>query len=193
MIHIKRALKNNKTYLKIILIIFIVGFITSIIYYNLLSTNTRNSITNTLLNYTYQNQFLFKNLIIASSLLISVFFIIGIPLSFFYLFYESFASTFILIIMTITFGINGLLYSIIYIILTRLLIMFLFIIFIRKIINVGRLVIGLIIYKKEKSIKDKLIFNLKNSIYIIIFILTIDILNYFINPIIFSKLEFLLN
>ncbi len=71
--------------------------------------------------------------------------------------------------------------------------MFLFIIFIRKIINVGRLVIGLIIYKKEKSIKDKLIFNLKNSIYIIIFILTIDILNYFINPIIFSKLEFLLN
>jgi len=186
-------MKKNKKYLNFVLVIVLIGLAFGFIYYQFLSENIKESITSTLNDYnSFRYNFIIKDLIIMSLLLVSSFFVIGIPLSIFYLFYESLSIGFLINIFFVSFGIKGLIYSLLYILLNKLITFLLSIIFIYKVINIGRFIIGVFIYKKDEFIKDKIILNFKNSLYIIVFVLIINIILYFISPLIFENLSFLL-
>ncbi len=188
-----KMISNNKKYLIFVGIILLIGFISGIIYYNLLTNSIKESISNTIINYNnFRYNGIIKDLIITSLLLVTSFFIIGIPLSLFYLFYEGLSLGLVFNIFLVNFKFNGLLYSLIYFLINKFLVLFIMVFFIKKIISIGRHIIGLIIYKRDMSIKNKLVCSTINSIYLIVFILIINILLYFISPYIFNGLSFLL-
>jgi len=186
-------LQKNKKFLNVVGIILLVGLIVGIFYYFSLSSNIKEDISNTLLNYNnFRYNAIVKDLIVMSFLLVTSIFIIGIPCSIFYLFYESLSIGFLLSIFTVNFKITGLIYILLYFLINKLIGLILMLFFIKKIINISRYIIGIIIYKKDTLIKNKLLLNLNNCMYIIIFSLIVNILLYFISPYIFSKLSFLI-
>lgn len=189
-----QLLKKNKKYLKFVLMVVIIGLLFGFVYYHFLSSDTKLNINNTLIDFSnFRVNNILKDLIIMSLILVLSFFIVGIPLSIFYLFYESLSIGFLLNIFFASFGIKGIIYSIIYIFINKLLTFILMIIFIQKTINIGRYIIGIFIYKKDEEVRNKLILNFKNSLYIIVIVLIINIILYFISPIIFKSLSFLIN
>lgn len=189
----QQMLKNNKKYLMFIFIVILIGILCGFIYYHFLSTETQIQIADTLNNYSnFRYNFIIKYLVIMSLILVLSFFVVGIPLSIVFLFYESLSIGFLINIFFVSFGISGLIYSFLFIIINKLISFVLIICFIQKIINIGRLVIGIFIYKKDAVIFDKLIVNFKNSLYIILFVLILNIILYFISPYIFLYLSFLL-
>ena len=183
---------NNKKYLKCVTIVILVGVVFGFLYYHFLNSSVKENISSTLLEYNnFRYNSILKDLIITSFLLVASFFIIGIPLSIFYLFYEGFSTSFLINIFWISFGIKGLIYSLIYLIVNKLLKFILMIFFVQKQINIGRYIIGMFLYKNKNG-KDKIIINFKNSLYIIVIMLSINIVLFFITPNIFKWLSFLL-
>lgn len=188
-----KIFKNNKKYLIFFSIILLIGFISGITYYNLLNDTIKESITYTMINYNnLRYNSIIKDLIITSFLLVTSFLIIGIPISLFFLFYEGLSLGLIFTIFLVNFKFSGLIYFLIYIIINKVLVLFLMILFIKKVIFISRYVIGIVIYKRDVSIKNKLILTTKNSIYLIVLILIINIILYFITPYIFNYFLFLL-
>jgi len=189
----QNIINRNKKYLKFVFVIIVIGLISGFLYYHFLNSEVQENIINTIKDYTiFNSNYIFKDLIITSVILVSSFFIMGIPLAIFFLFYESISLGFLINIFFVAFKLKGLIYIALYILINRLLVFFLIILFLQKIINIGRLVIGIILSKNDKTIRDKLIVNFKNSIYIIIFILIINVIVYFVSPLIFKYLSFLL-
>jgi len=189
----QKLILKHKNYLKFIVIILLLGLLTGIIYYSLLNNEIKDNIAETLLNYNnYRYNGIIKDLIIMSLLLVTSLFVIGIPCSLFYLFYESLSIGFLISIFFASFKFSGLLYILIYILINRVLLLILMIIFVRKVINISRYIIGFFIYRKETQIGNKIILNFEKSIYIIIFVLIINIFLYFFSSSIFSNLAFLL-
>ena len=189
----QKFLAKNKKYLLFVLVILVIGVLTGIIFFFMQNSEVKNEIINSLSqssNYHYNA--IMKDLIVCSILLVLSFFVIGLPLSIFYLFYEGLSLGFMLITFLMTYSFKGLIYMLIYILLNKLIPLILMIFFIQKLINIGRLVIGFIIYRKDNYIKEKIILNFKNSLYILIFILIFNIISYFGSPIILKNLAFLL-
>lgn len=189
----QQILKKNRKYLMFIFILILIGLLCGFIYYHFLSVETQNQIANTIKNYSnFRYNFIIKDLIIMSLILVLSFFIVGVPLSILFLFYESLSIGFLINTFFVSFGISGLLYSFAFIIINKLITLILIIFFIQKVINIGRLIIGVFIYKKDEIIFDKLTVNFKNSLYIILFVLIINIILYFASPYVFQYLSFLL-
>lgn len=187
----KLLLKNK--YLFFVLIIILTGLITGIIYYLLLNSHSLEKINNVLVNYNnFRYNSIIKDLIIMSLLLVTSLFVVGLPLAIFYLFYEAFSLGFLISIFFINYKLSGLIYILLYFIINKLLIFIFLILIIAKLFNIGRYVMGFFFYKREHYYIEIIISNFKNSIYIIIFVLVINIINYLISPFIFNKLAFLL-
>lgn len=189
----QKFLAKNKKYLLFVLVVLVIGFLTGIIFFLMQNSDVKSEIINSLSqssNYHYNA--IMKDLIVCSILLVLSFFVIGLPLSIFYLFYEGLSLGFMLITFLMTYSFKGLIYMLIYILLNKLIPLILMIFFVQKLINIGRLVIGFIIYRKDNYIKDKIILNFKNSLYILIFILIFNIISYFGSPVILKNLTFLL-
>ena len=192
--NMQRILSKNRNYLLLVCSLMGLGIILGIIYYHFLNPDIQNSLINTITNFqNFQYNGILKYLTIMSLLLISSFFIIGLPLSLFYLFYESLSLGFILNIFYLTFKIKGLLYALIYLLINKLLVLLLLIIFVKKCLHISRLIIGHFIYRKDNVIKEKIIYNFKSSLYIILYVLIINIVLYIISPYIFKTLAFLLH
>lgn len=189
----QKFINDHKNYLLFAVIVIGLGILIGILYYQFLDENNKNNIVLTITNY---NNFKFNNvlkdLIIMSLLLVSSFFIIGIPLSIFYLFYESFSLGFLLNTFFATFKIKGIIYFLLYFISNKLIVLLLMIFFIKKIINISRYIIGYLIYRRDSTIKDKIMINFKKCLYSILIIFIINIILFFISPYINSKLAFLL-
>ena len=189
----QKFINDHKNYLLFAVIVIGLGILIGILYYQFLDENSKNNIVLTITNY---NNFKFNNvlkdLIIMSLLLVSSFFIIGIPLSIFYLFYESFSLGFLLNTFFATFKIKGIIYFLLYFISNKLIVLLLMIFFIKKIINISRYIIGYLIYRRDSTIKDKIMINFKKCLYSILIIFIINIILFFISPYINSKLAFLL-
>ena len=189
----QQILKKNKKYLMFIFIVVLIGIVCGFIYYHFLNTETQIQIADTLKNYNnFRYNFIVKYLVIMSLLLVLSFFIIGVPLSILFLFYESLSIGFLINIFLVSFGISGLIYSSLFILINKLISFILIICFIQKTINIGRFIIGMFIYKKDEVIFDKLIFNFKNSLYIILFVLLTNIILYFLSSFIFEYFFFFL-
>ena len=130
------------------------------------------------------------HLLILSSLLISSFLVIGIPISIFFLFYNGFSIGFIMAALTNIFSFKGLLYGIIYILITKGLFIFLFLIFIKSLLKISGIIIdGLV---KKDSIKEKIYYLIIRCIVIIGIILLGDVILYFFGVSILNIFNFLI-
>ncbi len=189
----QKLISNHKKYLLFVTIIIAIGLLGGILYYQFLDSEVKNNIVNTLNNLTsFTNNNTLKYLIIMSLLLVSSFFIIGIPLSIFYLFYESLSLGFLLNVLYASYHLKGIIYFLLDFLINKLLILILIIFFIKKIINISRYIIGYLIYRHDNTIKDKIIINFKKCLYTILIIFIINLILSFISPTIFSKLSFLI-
>ncbi len=189
----QKFINSHKNYLLFVVIVIGIGILAGILYYQFLDVNSKNNIALTIANLdSLKFNNILKDLIIMSILLVSSFFIIGIPLSIFYLFYESFSLGFLFNIFFASFKIKGIICFLLYFIINKFLVLILMIFFIKKIINIGRYIIGYLIYRKDSTIKEKIMINFKKCLYSILIILFINIFLYFISPYINGKLAFLL-
>ena len=189
----QKLLKSNKKYFLCVLVIIGVGILAGFIYYNLLINDVKLNIIDTLKNYPkFTYNAILKDLIFMSIIIVLSFIIIGMPLGIFYLFYESLAMGFIMQIFLVTFKFKGFLFALLYLIINKLIPLILIIFFLRKIINISRYVIGLLIYKNDVNIKNKIFLNFKNSLYILTITLVINIILYFVSPVFTGWLTFLL-
>lgn len=187
-------IRRNEKYLKFMLVIVGLGVISGFIYYQVLNDDIKVNIINTLNDYNnFRYNFILKDLIVMSFILVLSFFIIGMPIIILYLFYECLSIGLLVSIFTTTFGVKGFIYSILFILINKFIVLIFKILFLKKIINISRYIIGLIIYKRDVAIRDKLFINFKNSLYIIVFVFIFNIILYFLSFFIFKYLSFLLN
>ena len=119
-----------------------------------------------------------SHIAILSSLFILSLFMVGIPLSLFFVFYNGFSIGFLLMALIDIFGIKGLLYGLVYVIITKGIYLFLALLFVLALIKIAIMFIKAII-SKEKINKDSLSKLLKRIFICIAIILISDIILYF--------------
>lgn len=189
----QRIFKRYKKFFLFCLIILILGNISGIIYYNFLDVSIKENISITLAQQSFFNyNFILKHLIIMSVILVLSFLLIGLPIGFCYLLYEGFSLGFLVSIFFASFKFSGILYFIIYLLLNKLVVLILYILFLKRIFDISRNIIGVIIYKRDSNILNKIYLNFKKCIYFILFVLVLNIALYFLNPVIFKFFSFLL-
>ena len=177
-------------------IILVIGIITGVVFVIMLDEATKEIL---FLNI---NEFLqnFSNmsinsgiihLIMLSSLLILSVFLIGGPLVLFFMFYNGFSIGFIISSLTCIFGIKGILYGVIYVIISKLIYVVLLILFSVNLFKIVRCIIDIIVYKKSN--KESIIIFIKRSVVFIGMILLNDIILLFCGGKLVNLFNFLIS
>ena len=177
-------------------IILVIGIITGVVFVIMLDEATKEIL---FLNI---NEFLqnFSNmsinsgiihLIMLSSLLILSVFLIGGPLVLFFMFYNGFSIGFIISSLTCIFGIKGILYGVIYVIISKLVYVVLLILFSVNLFKIVRCIIDLIVYKKSN--KESIVIFIKRSVVFIGMILLNDIILLFCGGKLVNLFNFLIS
>lgn len=177
-------------------IILVVGLITGIVFVVLLDEATKEilflNINEVLQNFSHLNtSSMIIHLVILSSLLILSMFLIGGPLVLFFMFYNGFSVGFIVSSLTCIFGIKGILYGSIYVIIYKLLFLVMLIIFSVNLFKIIKCVIDGIVNKKSN--KESLVVFIKRSIIFIGIILILDIILYFVGGKLVNLFNFLIS
>lgn len=164
------------------LIILIIGIITGIVFVIMLDEATKEilflNINEFLQNFSNTNiNSGLMHLVILSSLLILSIFLVGGPLLIFYMFYNGFSIGFVVSSITYIFGIKGMLYGSIYILISRLVYIIVLIIFNANLFKIIKCNIDSLVYKKGN--KESLSVFYKRSIVFIGIILINDVILYF--------------
>jgi len=164
------------------LIILIIGIITGIVFVIMLDEATKEilflNINEFLQNFSNTNiNSGLMHLVILSSLLILSIFLVGGPLLIFYMFYNGFSIGFVVSSITYIFGIKGMLYGSIYILINRLVYIIVLIIFNVNLFKIIKCNIDSLVYKKSN--KESLSVFYKRSIVFIGIILINDVILYF--------------
>lgn len=164
------------------LIILIIGIITGIVFVIMLDEATKEilflNINEFLQNFSNTNiNSGLMHLVILSSLLILSIFLVGGPLLIFYMFYNGFSIGFVVSSITYIFGIKGMLYGSIYILISRLVYIIVLIIFYVNLFKIIKCNIDSLVYKKSN--KESLSVFYKRSIVFIGIILINDVILYF--------------
>ncbi len=153
---------NHKKYLFIVSTIIILFSIWGFLYYY----SIKDNITNTIINFNNINiKYMIFNIFIYSMLLTLSFFLISVPLSIIYLGYESFLLGFITNMILKIYNIKGIFIILLYLPL-KIISIILLILFIYRLFNISKSLITYLIYKEE-YIKNKIVYNYKNCLYII--------------------------
>lgn len=164
------------------LVILIIGIITGIVFVIMLDEATKEilflNINEFLQNFSNTNiNSGLMHLVISSSLLILSIFLVGGPLLIFYMFYNGFSIGFVVSSITYIFGIKGMLYGSIYILISRLVYIIVLIIFNVNLFKIIKCNIDSLVYKKSN--KESLSVFYKRSIVFIGIILINDVILYF--------------
>lgn len=164
------------------LVILIIGIITGIVFVIMLDEATKEilflNINEFLQNFSNTNiNSGLMHLVILSSLLILSIFLVGGPLLIFYMFYNGFSIGFVVSSITYIFGIKGMLYGSIYILISRLVYTIVLIIFNVNLFKIIKCNIDSLVYKKSN--KESLSVFYKRSIVFIGIILINDVILYF--------------
>ena len=164
------------------LVILIIGIITGIVFVIMLDEATKEilflNINEFLQNFSNTNiNSGLMHLVILSSLLILSIFLVGGPLLIFYMFYNGFSIGFVVSSITYIFGIKGMLYGSIYILISRLVYIIVLIIFNVNLFKIIKCNIDILFYKKSN--KESLSVFYKRSIVFIGIILINDVILYF--------------
>ena len=163
-------------------IVLIIGIITGVVFVLMLDESTKEilflNINNFLQSFSASNiSILVQHLVIISTLLILSIFLIGGPLVIFFMFYNGFTIGFIISSITCIFGIKGMLFGVLYVIISKLVFIVLFIIFSVNLFKIVKCVIDYLVYKKSN--KESLSIFMKRSIVFIGIIMISDIILYF--------------
>ena len=138
------------------LVILIIGIITGIVFVIMLDEATKEilflNINEFLQNFSNTNiNSGLMHLVILSSLLILSIFLVGGPLLIFYMFYNGFSIGFVVSSITYIFGIKGMLYGSIYILISRLVYIIVLIIFNVNLFKIIKCNIDSLVYKKSNK------------------------------------------
>lgn len=188
---IKTSLKNNKKYFKLLLILLCLGFFIGLILIKKLNIETLLENTKSIESYLNTNKinFLTNHILTLLILCISALTIIGLILFPLNIIYEGICIFFNIYTLTNIFKLNGFVYSIIYIIITKGLYVSLLIIIFKKLITL----IKIVITKKDKNEKKALVFKVLKQISIYTFLLILnDFLIFLIGNKILSILLFVI-
>lgn len=163
-------------------IVLIIGIITGVVFVLMLDESTKEilflNINNFLQSFDASNiSILVQHLVILSTLLILSIFLIGGPLVIFFMFYNGFTIGFIISSITCIFGIKGMLFGTIYVIISKLVFVILLIIFSVNLFKIVKCVIDYLVYKKSN--KESIIIFVKRCIVFIGIIMLSDIILYF--------------
>lgn len=186
---------NKKLYV-FMSIILVIGFIIGIVFVVLLDEATKEilflNINEVLQNFSYVNTTgLIIHLVILSSLLILSIFLIGGPLVLFFMFYNGFSIGFIISSLTGIFGIKGILFGSIYVIIYKLLFLIMLVVFSVNLFKIIKCVIDRIVNKNNN--KESLVVFIKRSVIFIGIVLILDIILYFVGGKLVNLFNFLIS
>ena len=186
---------NKKLYV-FMSIILVIGFIVGIVFVVLLDEATKEilflNINEVLQNFSYVNtNDLIIHLVILSSLLILSMFLIGGPLVLFFMFYNGFSIGFIISSLTYIFGIKGILFGSIYVIIYKLLFLIMLVVFSVNLFKIIKCVIDRIVNKNNN--KESLVVFIKRSVIFIGIVLILDIILYFVGGKLVNLFNFLIS
>ncbi|MDD4187443.1 MAG: stage II sporulation protein M [Bacilli bacterium] len=173
----------NKYLIKFLLSLLIIGVLVGIYVYlkqpNLVKTSIINELTmlNDILKNTNQNNFIYHILLLSLIIFLSII-IIGLPFILFYLFYEGISIGFLIASFFHYQKISGLLYSLIFTLINKLIIYVALIYILIITINYSKKVV-LSIKRKDYKIYEYLFTHLVRMIFICLIILIYDIFIYF--------------
>ena len=163
-------------------IVLIIGIITGVVFVIMLDEATKEILFLNINNFlqslgTNNISILVQHLVILSTLLILSIFLIGGPLVIFFMFYNGFTIGFIISSITCIFGIKGMLFGVLYVIMSKLVFIVLLIIFSVNLFKIVKCVIDYLVYKKRN--KESLVMFMKRSIVFIGIIMISDVILYF--------------
>ncbi|MBE6140519.1 MAG: hypothetical protein E7172_03165 [Firmicutes bacterium] len=174
---------RNKKYILFIIVLFICGIIGGLFFYQILNTELQNilktSINNFFLNIkNVEINFFINHLLIMSFLIVSSFLIVGVFFNIIYIFYNGFIIGFIISIFSIVLGFKGFIFSIIYLIITKSIFLFFYLIFVLSSMKLSFSLI-MIILKKNKCLSKYQSILVKRMIICFIIINIVDFILYF--------------
>lgn len=172
---------NKKLYL-FISIVLIIGIIVGIVFVTMLDESSKEilflNINEFLQNIDKSNmEVLVMHLVILSTLLVTSLLLLGGPLIIFFLLYNGFTIGFIISSITCIFGIKGLLFGLIYVIISKLIFLILLIIISVNLFKIVKCIIDYIVYKKNN--KELFTTYIKRCIIFISIVILNDIILYF--------------
>ncbi len=135
---------------------------------------------------------IFIHIVILSSLCILSIFLVGVPIFIFWVFYSGFSLGFLAASIINIFGIKGLLYSVVYIVVSKGIYLFFLAILIATILK-GILLMGRYVIRKERINKDTVTLMYKRVLLCLGIILFSDIIIYFGGAKLITLFNFLLN
>lgn len=187
----------NKKFYLFLSIIFVIGLILGVIFLIYLDEASKDilflNINEWLQGISNSNiNNIVLHIIMLSSMFLLSIFLIGIPFVLFFVFYNGFSVGFTVTSLTSIFSIKGLLYGIIYVIITKGIYLFFLSIIIVSLLRVS-LIILKSIFNKENIDKEKLALLLKKNLICIAIILINDIILYFWGTNLITIFNFLLN
>lgn len=187
---------NNKKYFFFLSIVLVIGIIAGIFLIYNIDESSREIVLNNINEWILSLKDVHINNILSHLLILSLFlviasFFIGMPLFIFYIFYNGFSIGFIISSLTSIFGFKGLLFSLLYIIVTKLVFIFFAFFFVIFLIKIGERVFLKFIRKKD-SVKEELNILFKKSIVILFIILINDIFVFFLGGKILNIFNFLI-
>ena len=187
----------NKKFYLFLSIIFIIGLILGVIFLIYLDEASKDILFLNINEWLQRisnsniNNIVLHIIMLSAMFLLSIF-LIGIPFVLFFAFYNGFSVGFTVTSLTSIFGIKGLLYGIIYVIITKGIYLFFLSIIIVSLLRVS-LIILKSIFNKENIDKEKLALLLKKNLICIAIILINDIILYFWGTNLITIFNFLLN
>ena len=188
---------NNKKYFLFLSIILFIGFISGLFFVSQINEASLEIILNNINEYLLNlgnlnlNHFL-PHIFLFPLFLILAIFIIGVPLYLIFIFYNGFSLGFIISSLKNIFGFKGIIYGLIYIILSKGIFIFLLLILSIFLIRIGVKSFNYFFKKEGRMYKEEVFILLRKAMLIIIFILINDGILYFWGGKILNIFKFLL-
>ncbi len=184
---------NKRLYIFMSVLLFI-GVVVGIVFVVTLDESTKEilflNINEMIQSNIKLNNILLHFISLASLFILSIF-VIGAPLDIFFIFYNGFSIGFIISSLTIIFGIKGLLYGVIYVIISKLIFIILLMFFLVTLFKIVKNIIDYFIYKKNN--KETIILLFKKALIFIALIVIFDVILYFTGAKIINIFNFLIN
>lgn len=181
-------IRYRKLFLFIITLL-VTGFIFGVLYYFHLNDGVKDSLVEGLvalkdgLVSTKINNF-FVHLLIGICIIILAFTVIGLPLVYFYLFFETLSIGFSISSIVGILGFKSILFAILYFLIYKLLYLVLVIFLIVRSSRISKNMLGFIIYRNNNELKNNIMINLRKVVVVMICIGILDVLLFSLSPII---------
>ena len=186
---------NKKVFL-FISVLLVIGIISGILFLVFLNEASQeiiflniNDYLQNLNNFTFNN--LFMDITILSSLIILSIFIIGIPITIFFLFFNGFSLGFVIASLSTIFGFKGFIYSLIYLIINKFVYLFFMYFLCLALFKIVLITLKCFIHK-EKINRDEILHLLKKIGLCLIIILIYDLILYFFGSKLLGLFNFLI-